>query len=181
MTLRVPFRFQRTTGAAVLFSVAMHALVLISLTQCIMRPQADLSLDNESRRPPIEVMILTEPMLALSTLVTRDVPDSTAPSSAERVRQQVAVTTVPQSKQSVPSRDVRIETRSVEDVAHDVRLGGNPSDMPTTASRLIASAGEQSRSDGHATPTIAMSAEGQPDERPSQSARPDYCANVLAG
>jgi periplasmic protein TonB len=177
MTLRAPSRVQRSTGAAVLFSVAMHALVLIGLTQYNMRPHADLSLNKQSRHPPIEVMLLAEPMVALNAMVTKAVPDSKAPSSAESVRHKLAAHTAPQTKQSVPNREIHTESRAVEDVAHDVRMDGHPTEAPTTASKLGASAGEQSRNDVDVTVMRTTPAEGQADPRPSQNARPDYAYN----
>jgi periplasmic protein TonB len=177
MILRVPFRVQRTTGAAVLFSIAMHAFVLFGLTQYSMRPQADLSVDKQSMRPPIEVMLLTEPVVALKTMVAKAVPSPAAPSFADRPQRQVAAQTAPQIKQPTPSREIKAETRPIEDAAHDDRMAGNPSDSPTTTSKVIAGAVEQSRGDGHATAASATPVERQPDQRPTQGARPDYAYN----
>jgi periplasmic protein TonB len=177
MTSWVPIKVQRTTGTAVLFSVAMHALVLIGVTQYNMRPHGDVRLDKQSRHPPIEVMLLAEPMVALKTMVTKAVPDSKAPSSAESVRHKLAAHTAPQTKQSVANREIHTESRAVEDVAHDIRMDGHPTEALTTASKSGASAGEQSRNDVDVTVMRTTPAEGQADPRPSQGARPDYAYN----
>lgn len=177
MTLWVPFRVQRTTGAAVLFSVAMHALVLVGLTPYSTRPHADFKLDQQRMRSLIEVMLLTEPMVALKAMVTKAAPKLSAPSSVDRPRQQVAAPTARQTKLPTPSREIQAETRPIEDAAHDDRMGGNPSDSTTTTSKLIAGAVEQSRGDGHATAASTTPVEGQPDQRPTQGARPDFAYN----
>ncbi|MDZ7920563.1 energy transducer TonB [Rhodoferax sp.] len=179
MTLRVPFRVQRTTGAAVLFSVVMHAFVLVGLTQYSVRPHVDQNLNEQVMRRPIEVMLLTEPMVAQMAMVTKVAPDTATHSIVIRPRQGVAAQTAPQTKLPTPSRDIHAESRPIEDVAYDLRMGVNPSDAPKTAtpSKLIAGTEEQSRSEGHANLASVAPAEGQPDQRPTQGARPDYAYN----
>lgn len=155
----------------------MHALLLVGLTQYSMRPHADLSHDRQSVRPPIEVMLLTEPMVTVKAMATQVVTDPAADASFTRPRQELAVHTMPQTKLPTPSRDIQTETWPIEDVAHDVRTSGNPSDAPTTESRLIAGAGDQSRGGGHTSTASATPAEGQPDKRPTQGVQPDYAYN----
>lgn len=177
MTLWVPFRVQRTTGAAVLFSMVMHALVLVGLTQYSTRPHADFTLGQPRVLPPIEVVLLTESMVAVPAMVTKVTPEQAATSSVDRIRQQVAAPPMRQTQQPTPSREIRPETRPVEDAAQVDRMGDNPIGMPTTTSKLNAGAVEKSWGDSQSIPTSAKPAEGQPDQRPTQGARPDYAYN----
>jgi len=175
MTLWVPFRVQRTTGAAVFFSVAMHALVLVGFTQYNMRPHTDLNLNEQIMRPPIMVMLLTQPMVALKAMDTKAVLDPASHSTVVRPRQQVAAQTAPQAKLPTPSRSIHAQSQSIENVAHDVRMSGSPPDASTTAtsSKLITRQGGGDQGDSHATAANATPAEVQP----TQGARPDYAYN----
>ena len=177
MTLWIPFKVQRTSGVAVLFSVAVHALVLVGLAQYSMRPHVDLNHGRQRVRLPMEVMLLTEPMVAVKAMATQVVPDPAAHASFTRPRQPLAAHTVPQTKLPTPSREIQTETRPMEDVAHDVRTSGNPSDPPTTESKLIAATGDQSRGGDHISTASATPAAAQPDKRPMQDTRPDYAYN----
>jgi protein TonB len=177
MTLWFPFRVQHTTGAALLFCVAMHALVLLGLTQYNMRSHANLNIDKPSMRPTMEVTLLTQPMVTLTAVVTKAVPDPAAHSSVDRPRQQVATQTAPQIKLPTLSRAIHMETRPVEDVANDARASGNPSDPLAATSKLLAGATEHSRNDDHPVQVSAPAAPRQPDQQPIQVARPDYAYN----
>jgi protein TonB len=168
---------QRATGAAVLFSVVMHACMLIGLTQYSMCPDADLNLDPQDRRLPIKVMLLAESMAAPKTMVNKAAAGSVTPSSVDRPRQPVVSPTVWQTKLPASSREIEAETRSIENSAHGDHIGGSPSDSTTITSKLIAGAVEQSQGDGHATAASTTPVAGQAGPQPIQSARPDFAYN----
>jgi protein TonB len=108
---------------------------------------------------------------------TKAAPEPAVPSSADRPRQQVAASTAQQIKLPKPTREIRAEARPDEDATHNDRAGVNPSDSPTTTSKLIAGAVEQSRGHGYSNTVTATSTEGQPDQRPTQGTRPGYAYN----
>ena len=176
MTSWAPFGVQRTTGAAVFCSVTMHALVLLVLTQYSMRPQTPLNLDKQNLHPPIEVLLISAPMATLDAMTAKAVTDPAAHPSVNRTRQRITQT-LPQAKLPLPSREAHSETVTVKDATQDIRVAGTPSDAPNTASKAVAGASEQSRSDRHSNQLGSANVDRPPEQQPIQGAHPDYAYN----
>jgi periplasmic protein TonB len=140
-----------TAGAALLFSVAMHSLLLLCAAQY--KTATFIQLPNPVKptvQAPVVMVFLTEPAAsAQATLLP------------------------------VPSRELRTSPQSVKQVAHELTDIANLAAPIVATSQVIANATEQSRTDRPAVPVGAPSAPRQPDPQatPTQVARPDYAYN----
>jgi periplasmic protein TonB len=177
MIWRAPFKVQHASRAAFAASVAMHAFALIVLVPYSTRPQMALKLGAQNLHPSIEVMLVTEPMATVKTTVARPLPEPPAHSSADRTRQRSTPQAPPQTKLPAPGREVQTESRPIDDAVRDVRLAGNPSSPPTTASTLTADSAPQSLNDNHLSQISAPTVDRPPELQPTQNARPDYAYN----
>ena len=193
MTLNLQARVQRSTAAAAVVSLALHALVLLGVARFSANLQrtpprlvhSDLPPDQQRLPPHMQVVLVPQSMLALQAKATPApalaVAAPAAHSSPVRPARQIAAPSPPQSSPPTPGGAKPTETRPTDGVVDGevqaVRSSGRPSDAATPAAGLHAVVPEHSQADRYAAAASASPAEAQAPQQAPQAARPDYAYN----
>lgn len=169
MSLLAPFKAQRTTGVATLFSAAMHAVLLVGFAQHSTRSPAE---QHILEKQPIAAMLVAAPMRTVDAPVATSAATPTTPSPAER--KTVAAQASVQAATPAPSMDPHLVPKPLGDIAKAAGLGATPAETPDLASKADSGAGNSSLTHAHLTAASVQPVEKRPDPEPAQGARPDY-------
>ena len=158
MIVRIPIRVRNATWSAALFSVVMHAIVLMGLVGLGMRPRT-----APMKLPQPDLSVMTAEVLLLAE-----------PEAPEKV-----VSATPNSSRAVPaySRQATFDTHPKEVAAHDVRADSGPVEPPVAATQPVGGKADERQTESLPTSVSVAAAVPQLDRQTTQSARPDYAFN----
>jgi len=169
---------KRTASAAMLFSVAMHACVLVGFAQYSMHAStARPRLEPQITYPPIEVMLLSSPAVVLEASPARGAVDHEVAHRTERKSPPSTAQALVERSKPASANDLRVDPKTSVDMVKAAHLDSTMAEALNSVPKVTAGTGDASFGDSRPTQTNARSVERRAAPEPAQVSRPDYAYN----
>ena len=174
----LPIGLQSTVGAAILLSLAMHAVVFAVWAEPGARLVTEPEIDFERSQSSVVVRLHSEPMRVAHAIDPRAELLTTQPMVAAQPRQRGATTAPSQRSLQDPARGNRSGLLPVERPVLDDFFAGDASDVPhPILAETRGGVTVQHLSAEHVALVSVPPLEPLADPQATQSARPDYAYN----